>query len=246
MKVTLLCENTASDVGYLSEWGFSAFIQVGGKNILFDTGQSQVYWHNAEYKGIDLDSTDYIVFSHFHSDHTNGLQFHKFRSRKKLIMHPEVLEKLPTDQAENILEGFEVVSSKSPIEFLPNVFYLGEIPRCNDFEKGDFDGDQMLDDSALAIATDKGVIVISGCAHAGICNICEYAQKVTQQKLYAVVGGFHLFEDNPVTIEKSIEYFSKNKPSHLLPMHCVDFPTLAKFHSIFGCRKYSAGDTIHL
>ena len=104
----------------------------------------------------------------------------------------------------------------------------------------------MQDDSAIAIKTSKGVVVISGCSHSGICNICEYAKKVTGQELYGVLGGFHLFQNEPEVVEKTIEYFQKENPKYLYPMHCVDFPTLAKLHNFFECQKYSTGDVIEI
>lgn len=246
MNVTILCENSSSDIGCLAEWGFSALVQIGSIRILFDTGYSDVYWRNAERLKIDLEDIDYIALSHYHNDHTRGLQFHNFSSRKKIICHPEVLRKLPPREAKKLRHDFELLPSKNPIEFTPNVFFLGEIPRKTTFEKGRVDDDELLDDSALAIKTEQGVVVLSGCSHAGICNICEYAKQVTGLPLHAVIGGFHLFEKDRDAVAGTLEYFQKEKPTHLFPMHCVDFPTLSKFHQLFSIKKYSAGDIIVL
>lgn len=246
MEITILCENASSDVGCLAEWGFSAFIRFKGTNVLFDTGYSDVYLHNAKQLNLDLEDSDYIVFSHFHSDHTRGVQFHSFNSRKKVICHPEVLEKLPQEESLLLQRDFELLTSQNPIEFVPNIIFLGEIPRKTTFEKGGFDDDKLRDDSAIALKTEKGVVVISGCSHAGICNICEYAKQVTALPLYAVIGGFHLFEKDHKAITGTLDYFQSEKPPYLLPMHCVDFPTLAKFHHLFAIKKYAAGDVITL
>ena len=246
MKITILCENTSNDIGIFAEWGFSSFIQTKDVNILFDTGYSDVYKRNAKKLDIDLNDTDFVVLSHYHRDHSRGLQFHDFKTPKKLIIHPHIPEKLPQAEAKKVKNDFEIITSKKPLEFSENIFYLGEIPRKNDFEKGMYKNDKMLDDSAIAIKTDKGAIVISGCSHAGICNICEYAKEVTGQKLYAVIGGFHLSENDKKTVAKTIDYFQTEKPEFLYPMHCVDFPTLSKFHSVFGIKKVSAGDEIKI
>lgn len=246
MEIAILCENSSSDVGCLAEWGFSTFVRHEGVNILFDMGYSDVYLRNANQMNIDLEEVDYIVFSHFHSDHTRGLGFHNFRTKKKVICHPEVLEKLPKQEAKVLERDFEPAPSKRAIEFAPRAFFLGEIPRTSSFEKGRLDDDSLLDDSAIALKTEKGVVVISGCSHAGICNICEYAKEVTHLPLYAVIGGFHLFEKDAKTVNATLEYFQKEKPPYLLPMHCVDFPTLAKFHQLFAVKKYAAGDVISL
>ena len=257
MKITLLCENEVCDMYWLAEWGFSAFIEFEGCKILFDTGFSDVYQHNAKQAGIDLEEVDLLALSHFHDDHTGGLRHHGFKSRKKIIMHPRVLRTLQSPneydfKAEyqeiyaTLLADFEVVQAKGATEFSKDAFFLGQIPRVNDFEPGDFCGDAMEDDTALAFRTKKGAVVIAGCSHAGICNICEYAKEVTGQPLYAVIGGFHLLAGDKPPVKETIEYFKAQAPKVLLPMHCVDFPALVAFHNAFGSKKYAAGDVIKL
>jgi len=249
MKITILVENQSSHEGAkvcLAEWGFSAYIQKSNINILFDTGHTGIYKQNAKNLNIDLKNTNYIVLSHHHWDHAGGLQHHDFNNTKKLVIHPEILNKLPVKESQKLQTDFNIIPSKNPLEFSDGIFYLGEIPRENTFEKGNYKNDSMKDDSAIAVRSSKGVIVITGCSHAGISNICEYAKHVTGQKLYAVIGGFHLFEDDQTAVNGTIEYFKKEKPKYLYPMHCVDFPTLTKFHNIFGIEKLSTGDVIEL
>jgi 7,8-dihydropterin-6-yl-methyl-4-(beta-D-ribofuranosyl)aminobenzene 5'-phosphate synthase len=126
------------------------------------------------------------------------------------------------------------------------VYFLGEVPRKNNFEQGAHKGDDMRDDSAIAIKTSKGAFIISGCSHSGICNMCEYAKQVTGQKLHGAMGGFHLFENDKKAVEGTLNYFKSEKVPHLYPMHCVDFPTMAQFHHAFGCKKYAAGNVISI
>lgn len=260
MKITLLCENSASDMCWLAEWGFSAYIQHNGVSILFDAGYSDIYKRNAKRAWINLNDANFIVLSHFHDDHSRGLQFHEFSERKKIILHPRILKVMPEGEALNIINDFEVLETDTPFEFSKDVFYLGSIPRVTSFEKGDHEGDArinsfgkgdyesdaMPDDLAIAIKTDNGCVIVTGCSHSGICNICEQAKKVTGQKIYAVLGGFHLFDAENYTFNQTIEYFKKENPQKIFPMHCVSFPALVKFHTTFGCQKYSAGDTINL
>lgn len=247
MKVTILCENTAGRENNkicLAEWGFSAFIETKDAKILFDTGHTEIYKHNAEKLGINLEKTDFVVLSHRHWDHTGGMRFHNFKAKKKLIFHSGLLKALPENKSKKIIDDFDIIISEKPLEFSEGVYFLGEIPRINNFEKGEFKGDKMLDDSALVFKTRHGAIVIAGCSHSGIANICEYAKRTTGQKLYAVIGGFHLFVEDQKAVNGAIEYFKKEKPKFIYPMHCVDFPTLAKFHSVFGIQKLSTGDKI--
>lgn len=249
MKITLLCENSVGPGCWdkcLAEWGLSAFVEYKDKKILFDMGTTDVYVKNAKTLGIDLKETDFVVFSHYHIDHTGGLKFHPFQNKVKLIVHPDIPEKLPVDDQKILTNDFEVVTSVQPFEMTEGAFYLGQIPRKTAFEKGQYEEDEMNDDSAVAFKTDQGAVVLAGCSHAGICNICEYAKEITGQDLYAVIGGFHLFEDDPAAIDGTIEYFKKENPKYLLPMHCVVFPVLARMQSEFGFDKYSSGDTIEL
>ncbi len=242
---------------WLAEWGFSAFIEYEGQQILFDTGFSDVWQHNAGIAGINLESVNFIALSHFHRDHTRGLLHHRFSDKKKLLLHPRILDAVFktgdaaimqdfADIHRVLTDDFEIVSARQAIEFTPGAFFLGEIPRRNDFEPGCFEDDAMEDDTALAFKTDKGVAVVSGCSHAGICNICEQAKEVTNLPLYAVIGGFHLLSEENPPVAETIAYFKSEVPQVLLPMHCVDFPALVAFHNAFGCRKYSAGDVIEL
>jgi 7,8-dihydropterin-6-yl-methyl-4-(beta-D-ribofuranosyl)aminobenzene 5'-phosphate synthase len=140
----------------------------------------------------------------------------------------------------------DLTTTAQPIEFSPGIYYLGEIPRQTDFEKGAYHDDPMPDDSAIAIQTDKGTIVVTGCSHAGVSNIAEYAKKVTGQKLYGVIGGFHLFEDDPAAIAGSVTYFQPEKPAFLLPMHCVDHAAMSELYRNFKVRKYGAGDVFEV
>ena len=239
-----------------AEWGFSAWIVYRGTRILFDTGFSDVWRFNADQAGIDLGTADWIALSHIHRDHTRGLLHHDFRDRKRLILHPRVLEPAPQiaddDSAASdyraiqatLRRDFDLIESRAPYEFAPGAWFLGEIPRVTPFEKGAFFDDPMPDDTALAFATDTGVVVVTGCSHAGICNICEAAKAVSGLPLRGVIGGFHLLHDEGPPVDETIAWFKAEAPEILLPMHCVEFDILARFHVELGTKKLGAGDRI--
>jgi 7,8-dihydropterin-6-yl-methyl-4-(beta-D-ribofuranosyl)aminobenzene 5'-phosphate synthase len=249
MNITILSENSVYPKAAKkcqAEWGLSLFIEVNGKKILFDTGASSLFRKNAENLKIDLEELDYVVLSHFHWDHSRGLQYLSFDEKIKLITHPDV-----PDKVEGIIKilmeaRFNLVTQSEPVEFTKDVFFLGEIPRVTQFEKGRYKKDKMLDDTAIAIKTKKGAIVITGCSHSGICNICQQAKKVTAQPIYAVIGGFHLAEDSPKVVQATIDYFKSEQVQSLFPMHCVDFPTLSKFYNEFKFDKLGAGALLEL
>jgi 7,8-dihydropterin-6-yl-methyl-4-(beta-D-ribofuranosyl)aminobenzene 5'-phosphate synthase len=245
MKVSVLAENSAGRSharDCLAEWGLSLYLEVGDVKILFDSGHKGTFSQNADKLGVDLDKVDFVVLSHHHWDHTGGLRFHKFETKKKLVTHPRVQETVLAEQSLDLATNFELITSTKPLEFSPGIYYLGEIPRQTDYEKGMYENDPMPDDTAITIQTNKGIIIVTGCSHAGVCNIAEYAKKVTGQNVYGVMGGFHLFEDDPAAIEGSIAYFKQEKPAFLFPMHCVDHAAMAAFYDNFKVRKYGSGD----
>ncbi len=247
MKISIICENKVGKQGAkycLAEWGFSAFIQLANFKILFDTGHTGIYKHNAEQMGIDIQEADAVAISHHHWYHIGGLYHHNFISKKPLYMHNDVMDKVNNEERTFIENNFELRLSKVPIEMASGVWFLGEIPRKTRFEKGKYRNDKMLDDSALAIETSGGTVVISGCAHAGICNICEHAKNVTNSSIYAVVGGFHLFNSDKAAADATIEYFAELNPKFIHPMHCIDFPTMTKFRDRFGIDATHTGDEL--
>ncbi|WP_346860269.1 MBL fold metallo-hydrolase [uncultured Draconibacterium sp.] len=257
MKITILTENLAGGT-YLAEHGLSYLIEIDGECILFDTGHSDVFLQNANKLGVDIqNSVTQVVLSHGHWDHGNGL---KHLSNKTLITHPQVFiprfrksDHSPVGLAfseDEIKNQFQLIETTQPYELVKNVFFLGEIPRLNDFESqttpfelasGDYDF--VNDDSALVVVQNNELIVITACSHSGICNICEYAKKVTgQDKIRAVIGGFHLKFQNKQT-EQTIEYFKKNKVETILPSHCTDLPALALFYQQFKIQQVKTGMT---
>ena len=249
MNINLLCENSigrGAPRGILAEWGFSAFIQARGINILFDSGHSGIYKNNAEKMGLDLQKTDFVVLSHRHWDHVDGLLKHDFNDRKKLIGHPRLFEELPEDHAAFFENDFTIIKSEKPLELAPKVFFLGEIPRKTPFETGQYNGLPIPDDTALAVATSEGTVVVTGCSHSGVCNICECARDVTGKEIAAVVGGFHLLDAEDGALDKTIEYLKNIMVKHLCPMHCVDFPAMARFYKEFRITRYGAGNVIEL
>jgi len=261
MKIRLLNENLVSDLCWLAEYGFSAWVEYGGLRILFDAGWSDVWCRNAETANIDLQATDIIALSHFHSDHSRGLLFHPFEKKKTLILHPRVMTALldpfiePVDRhlphsykeiERKIRKDFRILEAATPLEFAPGAFFLGQIPRVVPFERGYYYDDPMEDDSALAFRTDKGAVVVTGCSHSGICNICTYAKQVTGQDLYAVIGGFHLVHSEKPAVDETIQWFKSENIPRLFPVHCVSFDIQARLQIEFGYDRPGAGSEIRI
>lgn len=268
LKISILCEDQAKmgfrDKIFSGQHGFSVFIE-NDRKILFDTGPTDVFIHNAELLGLDVYTADWIVLSHGHWDHTDGLKSldPKKNEKMKVLVHPNAFidRRKPSGEFNGMACGrnemekkFDLVLSKEPCQLSKGIYFLGEIPRRNTFEsqKTSFfymdadvrSADFIADDTALAMETEKGLVIVTGCSHAGICNICDYAMQVTHRnKIHAVIGGFHLL-GNSDQLEKTIEYFTNNRVTHLYPMHCTDLSALSGFNEHFGIQKLCAGDTI--
>jgi 7,8-dihydropterin-6-yl-methyl-4-(beta-D-ribofuranosyl)aminobenzene 5'-phosphate synthase len=255
MRLIVLNDNIEGNCP--AEHGLSFLIE-DDKKILFDVGPSEIFLKNSKKLNINLDEIDTVILSHGHWDHGNGLKFIK---NKKLICHPECFIKrfrkkddsyigLPIT-LEEAKRNFQLILTTTPYKVTENITFLGEIPRNNDFEaksttfyKGEKEEDYVIDDSALAIKSKNGLIIIAGCSHAGICNIVEYAKKVTKiKKVYAVIGGFHLKQIDNVTL-KTIDYFKKEKIELIYPSHCVEKPVLEKFKCVLNSGTIRSGDII--
>lgn len=246
MQLTVLAENIAK-IGFEGEHGLSYFIEIDGKHILFDTGQSDLFLRNAEKLGIKInDKVDLVVLSHGHWDHGSGL---KYLENKTLLTHPKAFQKRYRKKdktpvglqvsKDNLTRYrfYRLIQSSGPYQISKNLWFLGEIPRISDFESiatpfilENGDPDYIEDDSALVGIKDNELIIITGCSHAGICNICEYAKDVTGiKKINTVIGGFHLRQKNQQTF-KTVKYFENNVVKNLLPSHCTSFSLLSLFN----------------
>ena len=135
---------------------------------------------------------------------------------------------------EQLLKTHNVVITKEAYEFYPDCYFLGEIPMIVDFEKnGNFSTtldkeltqkDLTEDDSGIAIKTEKGLFIMTGCGHRGVCNTIQKAKQVTgQDKVYGVLGGFHLrnLEKQKDIIDQTINFLKENQVKVLYLGHCV-------------------------
>ena len=237
IKITVLNDNRCNDNNLECEHGLSLLIEDNDKKVLFDTGQTDIYLKNANKLGVDLNDVESIVLSHGDYDHGNGLKY--FNKKVNLICHPDFLKNRISKRTgkfdglnqskEELMDRFNLITTGKPYSVTDNVIYLGQINRIIDFEKGinlpmiDDSGEtyKHLDDSGVVIKAEKGIIVVSGCAHSGICNTIEYAKKVSNcDNVLAVIGGFHLKEVDSQT-EETIKYMKDNKIKHILVAHCT-------------------------
>ncbi len=235
------------------------------RTILFDTGYTKVgVLHNIEQLGLNIEEIEAIVISHGHMDHTGSLYgiLDKIPKTIPLVVHPGAFEYprytrtpdgstrlFPRTLVKDELEqkNVEIVESESPTLIADDMIMVtGEVERITEFEKGmpnalkEKDGelvfDPFVDDQSIVVKLNgKGLVVISGCAHAGIINTIMFAQKTTgENNIQAVLGGFHLsglfFEK---IHDKTIAEFKKLDPEVLIPMHCTGWKAIQRLQKEF-------------
>lgn len=278
LKLTVLVEDSAnpSRLDLVAKHGLSILAEVDRKEVSFlmDTGPSpDALLHNADAMGIDLSKIDLLFLSHGHYDHTGGLVGLLKRIGKKIpvVAHPKVFDvKLkiepslkyigsPFKLSEAEVSGGVILTARNPVTIMEEVTTSGEIKRNTPYEKvkgfwtideENFKADIMPDDQALIFnIKEKGLVILCGCAHAGIINTIRQAQKVTDtDKIYAVIGGFHLTKASDERIKLTIKELLRLGPEVIAPCHCTGSRAVRRLTEAFGdrCRPLRTGDIIQL
>ena len=274
LRITTLSENTARLGGFLGEWGLSILVETEKLNILFDTGKSISASHNADTLGIDLSKIDKIVLSHGHSDHTGGLQqiLRRIGKEIEIIAHPDIWQAkyanlrrqgeyigIPFQRQELESLGARFNLTTESVRLTDNIMTTGEIPMVTDYEaiepyllvKEDdsYKQDKLLDDRALIINTELGLVVILGCAHRGAINTLYHAQQLTGVKeIYMVLGGCHLMDASEERIWLTIAALKELGVQRLGVCHCTGLPAAAIMAQELGDKFFfnNAGTTVSL
>ena len=264
-RLTVLCENTVPRPGLLGEHGFSSYVELPSGNILFDTGQGAGLIPNALRLDKNLHAISQVVLSHGHNDHTGGLlSFLDAHGPCDIIAHPDVLSErfwwlpygseekplsigMPWHEAYLTTRGARFRWCTTFTEIAENVFVTGEVPRRCPFEAGDpkmkvlkngeWVPDPFLDDYSLVLKTPDGLVIVLGCAHAGLINILEYATATTgQDRIRAIVGGTHLGFSSEDQLRDTIRAIRKYDIELLAVSHCTGQRPVAHLASEFGAR----------
>jgi 7,8-dihydropterin-6-yl-methyl-4-(beta-D-ribofuranosyl)aminobenzene 5'-phosphate synthase len=231
VKITVLsgnsvCKTNSSNVK--SEHGLSLFIEFYERKILFDTGQSDLFIHNAEKMGIDLAKVDYLVISHGHFDHGGGLKhFLKINKKAKIFLHIKAANKFYTKifgfipyyvgLNQNLItqnsriyfigEDTQIEDKIILLEGFPEVFPLPDANKAL-FEKpkNQIIADKFNHELAMLLIENDEIVLFSGCSHSGIINIIEEVRLLSKaMRIKATFGGFHI--NNPISKKsESLDY----------------------------------------
>ena len=232
--------------------------------ILMDAGfTGTAMEHNLKMLDPDLAVVENIVISHGHRDHTMGLPtFLRIMNKPcNIIAHPDALFqryvktetgriKYPghLDREELNKYGATIIENSDPMPIADDFMVItGSVPRKTTFERvpqgsfidrnGTLEEDNIRDDQSVILnLKDKGLVIISGCAHSGIVNTVNYAVEITGiNRVFAVMGGFHLSGRTPDSvIQQTIDGLKKFKPEVIIPVHCTGFRAQCRFAGEFG------------
>ena len=267
VRITILCENLVGKRDGSGEHGFSAFIETDQGNYLFDTGSGHSIVSNSLIFDKSLRTVRKIFLSHGHYDHSGGLpEVLKLKNKTDVHVHPDVfIDRIHVTQEggeekkrfvglpfkKSYLEslGAHFLYNQDYIEVEQGVFLTGEVDRRTSFEKqdpklfseknGKTAQDTFLDDQSLVIDTEKGLVVIFGCAHSGMINIMNHViNKSKKEKFYAVLGGTHLDFLTPEQLEETIRALKKIGIERIGAAHCTGMRAAFRLHQEFGNRFF--------
>ena len=274
MKITVLVDNaTLIDRYFRAEPGLCLLIEDAGLKVLFDCGYSGLFLDNARAMRLELSDLDAVVLSHGHLDHTWGLEAltrHLCEerlegrpcSRPALVAHPAAFRSIrdgdnpelgPLLEPGKLSRHFALKLSASPLPIGERLLFLGEIPRRHAFEvspgigakEGDDGPDLLPDDSALVWRGDDGLVVVTGCSHAGICNIVDHAVALTgETRIQDVIGGLHLLSPSAERLHGTVAHLRALAPQRLSPCHCTDLSSKIALAGAAPLREVGVGLTV--
>jgi len=259
----------------LAEHGLSLLLEITSQgeksSFLLDTGSTKLaIRYNAKKMGVNFKELRGIFLSHNHKDHTTGLETVLAMTRPvPVFIHPYgfytkwVKSRSSRLDRERLADlGARWQADEGPQSMSPFLLTTGSIPRTIDFEEiigisdrkvekqGTMEEEMFLDDGALVMKIEKkGLVIVTGCAHSGIINTIQQGQKLGEdERVYALIGGFHLTQAPPQRVTKTIQALKKKEIDYLVPLHCTGFEAMAAIWQAFPDKFIipSVGTTIEL
>ena len=268
LKVTILSTMLVDDG--VGEWGFAALVEADGHRVLVDTGaRPQTVLGNARELGVDLSNVDEVVLTHNHDDHTGGLVALRTELMKKnpaamseAHVSTGIFYSRPTASGgeDNSMiatkKEYEAIGGKfiehaDAAEIFPGAWLTGPVPRVFPERNWSVKGkvltpaglveDTIPEDQSLVLNTPQGLVVITGCGHAGIVNILTFARKeYPQPPVYAVIGGLHLFAASDTQVDWTADKLKEFGMSYLIGAHCTGIESVYRIRARAGLTRKSA------
>ncbi len=227
LTVTVVYDNNPYKEGLETAWGFSCLITGSEKTILFDTGaDGSSLLGNMEKLAIEPDSIDTVVLSHIHGDHTGGLHSFLEKNREVTVYLPKSFPKRFKDNAASC--GAKIVEVEQSLKVCENVYSTGLLGGW-------------IKEQSLIIRTNKGLIIITACAHPGIVKIINTAKDLLKDDTLLVMGGFHLEWASKAKTEKIISAFRQLGLRYVGPCHGSGDKAKSLFEKHFGKNYINIG-----
>jgi len=224
VTLTIIYDNLPFDARLKTAWGFACLIETGQATVLFDTGgDGPTLMGNLAALGVDPRRIDAIVLSHIHNDHTGGLDALLAVNDDLTIFVPQ---SFPAEFKSRVSKRAPVVQVREPMTITDNVHTTGEV------------GGEIVE-QALIVQTNKGLVVITGCAHPGIVEIARRAKAYGD--IYLVMGGFHLGDKSAQEVEAIIAELKRLGVRQVAPSHCTGEAAIRQFSAAFGADFIQAG-----
>jgi 7,8-dihydropterin-6-yl-methyl-4-(beta-D-ribofuranosyl)aminobenzene 5'-phosphate synthase len=265
LKIQILSTMLAEEA--IGEWGFGALVEVDGHRILFDTGhRPTTVLDNARELRLDLTQVPEVVLSHNHSDHTGGLltlrravkDGHPDALRRVHVGRGLFWSRPAADGGEANLPlrerdshaaaGLIFVEHDGPQQILPGVWLTGPVPRVHPERNWSGTGkvrspdglveDNIPEDQSLVFDTDRGLVILAGCGHAGIVNTVEYARRIVRPApVHAIVGGLHLYPLPDDRLDWTADQLKAAGLENLLGAHCTGIEAVYRIRQRAGLTR---------
>jgi len=207
VAITILCDTYRYDPALGTSSGFSCLIQFGARTILFDTGvHSPTLLYNMQRLALDPQQINAIVLSHIDTDHVGGLFGILEKKRDVTVYIPSSFPAAFKEKVKS--QGAEVVEICGPVEIFDGVQSTGELGTW-------------IKEQSLILRTEKGVIIVVGCAHTGIVSIVEKVKEVADNGIYLVLGGFHLGGASVSEVNSIMKSLRELGVQKVAPCHCT-------------------------
>lgn len=246
------------------EWGLSVYVEFEGKRYLLDTGASHLFAKNAGVMGVDLSKVDIGILSHAHYDHANGMaKFFALNKTAPFYVRKGVAEncyhahklfgRLTYHEYIGIHKGWlkrfadRIRYAEGDMQIAPNVYLvphktaglenIGERAHLSVKENGKFRYDSFDHEQSLVFDTPQGLFVMNSCSHAGADNIVkEIEATFPGKKIYALLGGFHLFRYKDDVVRAFAERLRALDVQKIYTGHCTGDRAYAILHEVLGDR----------